>query len=299
MFGKLKSGSLISASWQIVKKEKRIVYGNMIGSAVSLVLFALGAFLLYRIGSFNSAITSESTDIGFDLSPIGTLFLITYMTFLSIIPHLVGAYITIISLARFRGETISSSEAYDRLKQNLKGIVLFSILSSTVGLILNMLQDKIPFVGGKVLAWIGSVAWGIAAMFGVAVTVDQNQNNPIKAVKESARIVKKTFGDNIKVNFVLFPVILLLSILTVIISGLVGTLASVAGFSDVASVLSGGLVFIIITLVTMVITSSIQAVISAGLYEYAVSGKTPESFNAEMFKQAINTKKAKKIFSRA
>ena len=46
-------------------------------------------------------------------------------------------------------------------------------------------------------------------------------------------------------------------------------------------------------------TGLAKAVIQAGLYEYAISGKTPENFNAEMFKSVITDKKAKKIFGRA
>ena len=205
----------------------------------------------------------------------------------------------ILALARFRSDPVTSSMAIDKLKSRLKGIILFSLLSSTVGLILNILQDRIPLLGGKIVAWLGSVAWAIASMFGLAVAVDQGQDNPVKAVKESAGIVKKTFGDNIKINIVLLPIVLLGVLLTFVVSALTGVLVTTGGLSDTSSIIFTGSVFTVALVVTMILTSSIQAVIQAGLYEYAISGKTPENFNAEMFKSVITPKKAKKIFGRA
>ncbi len=300
MFGKLKSGSLISASWQIVKKEKGIIISQVIGAVAWLVVFALGVLVVYNLGASNVVMDNGTlSEASFDMSPIGIIFSLFLIILLSVITHIVSAFVLILALARFRSEPVTSSMAIDKLKSRLKGIILFSLLSSTVGLILNILQDRIPFLGGKIVAWLGSVAWAIASMFGLAVAVDQGQDNPVKAVKESAGIVKKTFGDNIKINIVLLPIVLLGVLLTFVVSALTGVLVTTGGLSDTSSIIFTGSVFTVALVVTMILTSSIQAVIQAGLYEYAISGKTPENFNAEMFKSVITPKKAKKIFGRA
>ena len=300
MFGKLKSGSLISASWQIVKKEKGIIISQVIGAVAWLVVFALGVLVVYNLGTSNLVMDNGTlSEASFDMSPIGIIFSLFLIILLSVITHIVSAFVLILALARFRSEPVTSSMAIDKLKSRLKGIILFSLLSSTVGLLLNILQDRIPFLGGKIVAWLGSVAWAIASMFGLAVAVDQGQDNPVKAVKESAGIVKKTFGDNIKINIVLLPIVLLGVLLTFVVSALTGVLVTTGGLSDTSSIIFTGSVFTVALVVTMILTSSIQAVIQAGLYEYAISGKTPENFNAEMFKSVITDKKAKKIFGRA
>ena len=51
MLGKLKSGSLILASWQIVKKEKGIIVSQVIGAVAWLVVFALGGLVVYNLGT--------------------------------------------------------------------------------------------------------------------------------------------------------------------------------------------------------------------------------------------------------
>lgn len=300
MFGKLKSGSLISASWQIVKKEKGIIFSQIMGAVAWLVVFALGVLVIYTLGTSNVVMDNGAlSEASFDMSPIGIIFSVFLIILLSVITHIVSAFVLILALARFRGEPVTASVALNKLKSRLKGIILFSLLSSTVGLLLNILQDRIPFLGGKIVAWLGSVAWAIASMFGLAVAVDQGQDNPVKAVKESAGIVKKTFGDNIKINIVLLPIVLLGVLLTFAVSALTGMLITSVGVSDTTSLIFTGSVFTVALVVTMILTSSIQAVIQAGLYEYAISGKTPENFNAEMFKSVITPKKAKKIFGRA
>ncbi len=298
MFGSLKTGGLIASAWQVIKKDKRILKAEVFGTLLIYLILVVAGYAIFTGAIIESTVvdTQIESSTSFTLQPIGYVILLVTFIVLAVISEFFNAYVLLVALSYFRGEKKSHRTIISQLRRRAKPVLLFSIISLTIGAVLNTLQDRIPFVGGKIIAWLGSVAWAIASMFSVAVIVDKGQNKPFTAVSESAKLVKKSFGDNVRVNLGLMAVTLLGVISAGTLAMSVAIITSLfSANTDMIIALSLGSGFVAIT-VLMVVIVAMSTVIKAGLYEYAVSGKAPKQFNKELLEQVITPKKAKKVF---
>lgn len=298
MFGKLTASKLLDASWQLMKKEKKIFLAQLLLIIMSFLIFIVGAYFAFRTGSFTDIYVSDDTiSGGFDPTILSAVIVIGTFFILGYLGEMVSAFVIAIALARFRGNPISAQEALGIIRKRGLSILLFTLLSSGVGYLLQIVHDYVPFFGAKVITWIGSVVWSVASVFSTVVIVDQNENNPFKAVNKSSKLIRKTLGDNIKVQLGVASIVLL-GVMTAVLTGLIAsTLMVVIG----ASSLLFGIVTVAVPLSMLIFVAILgnaySAIVKAALYEYAISGKAPATFNKEMLEAAITRKKARKAFS--
>ena len=82
---------------------------------------------------------------------------------------------------------------------NFNKIFIWSVISATVGVILRIIADKSKLIG-KVVASLFGAAWNILTYFSLPSLVIGNTS--IKdSFKESAAMIRKTWGETIIVNF--------------------------------------------------------------------------------------------------
>lgn len=294
--GSLRSSNMISAAWQVLKTEKRILKAEIIGTVVVFVLLiALWVGFGALMFSTTSAPMDESTEINIAQLPFVVIMIFGTIGILTI-AELFNGYILIAALARFRGEQMTHSEIMQRLQRKKWLIVKFAAFSASIGVLLSMIEEKVPFLGGKILTWIGQVAWSIASVFAMPVIVDSEEKTVIGSVKQSMSIIKKTFGDNVKIVFGITAIVLT-GILITVLSALLITVA-LSVFSLPTSVYVGAPILIVVIgiFTIMILASALNSIVRAALYYYAVSGKAPEDFNVELLHKAITPKKARNIF---
>ena len=71
----------------------------------------------------------------------------------------------------------------------------YAVIAATVGLLLQALEERVGWVGQFVIKLIG-VAWTLATFLVVPVLVTRDVG-PIDAVKESAALLRETWGENL------------------------------------------------------------------------------------------------------
>ena len=74
-------------------------------------------------------------------------------------------------------------------------ILQWAILAATVGIVLEMISERVGFLG-KLLTRLVGLAWGLATYFIVPVLAFDNLS-PIEAVRRSAQLFRKTWGENV------------------------------------------------------------------------------------------------------
>ena len=165
-------------------------------------------------------------------------------------------------------------------------ILGYAAIAATVGMILRAIQERAGFIGKLISGALG-VAWTLASFLVVPVLVARNVG-PIDAVKESAVLLKKTWGENLIGQGGVGLVFGLVFFAMIIVGG--GAIIAVASTGN--GVLTGVMVALLIValLVAALVQAALSGIYSAALYRYAMGAGDSEGFNAQLLGQAFRTK---------
>jgi len=140
-------------------------------------------------------------------------------------------------------------------------ILLWAMITSTVGLIIRYIEDRVGWIGRLVAALFGA-GWSLATYLIVPVLVLEDLE-VVDSIRRSATLLKKTWGEQLVVGLHFMWMILLLAIPGVIL----GVLALPVGI----------LYFVALA---AVMTAARQIFVVA-LYRFAVSGEAPDGYSKE------------------
>jgi hypothetical protein len=176
-------------------------------------------------------------------------------------------------------------------------IIGYAIIAATVGMILKALEERLGFIGQIVIGLIG-MAWSVTTFLVVPVLVHRDVG-PMDAVKESASLLKKTWGENIIANAgmgIVFAILYIPLFALAVFS--IGDTFSSAALSDgnLGSVLAGSVFSIaVLGIILLALThATLQAIYGAALYRYASEepGRTEgRDFSPGMMNSAFGPKK--------
>jgi hypothetical protein len=170
--------------------------------------------------------------------------------------------------------------------EKLGTILEYAAIAATVGMILKMLEERAGFIGRIVIGMIG-LAWNLTTYLTVPVLVTRDVS-AFDAVKESAELFKKTWGEQMVGNagiglatFFIFIAMALVAVPLIIVSSMISpVLVAVAVIS-----LMGGYLCLIL------VSSSLNGIYCTALYRYATTGDAGEHFPNEMMEDAFRPKK--------
>lgn len=74
-------------------------------------------------------------------------------------------------------------------------ILLWSLLASVVGILIQELAQRLP-LGGRIVAWLGGVAWSLVSIFAIPILALEGCS-AIQCVKSSSRILKRRWGETL------------------------------------------------------------------------------------------------------
>jgi hypothetical protein len=256
---------LMHASWALLRQDRELLWLPVLGA----VFAVLAAVVLAVPGLAIGALAGDSTvsQVGYWLALALALFAATCVSIFFQTAIVVGAN----ERAEGRDPTRSLvlREAWRRRGRILK----WSALTTTVGLLLRVIQDRLGSVGA-ILTALGGLAWGVVSFLVVPVLVAEDVG-PVTAVKRSATLLKETWGTSLRttVRFGWIALVLWLPTLAVIGLGVWllaqgGTAADATG----AGLLVLG-VFAGIVLAT--VFSAVGGYARALIYRYATGQATP------------------------
>jgi cobalamin biosynthesis protein CobD/CbiB len=157
-------------------------------------------------------------------------------------------------------------------------------------MVLRALRERGGIVGAIVSA-IGGIAWNLATFLVVPVLVIEGVG-PIEAVKRSAGLLKRTWGEQVVGNLSIGLIFGLLTIL-VIIAGIPLVLLAVAAES-VALVVVVVVVLILVVIGINLIASTLNGIYVAAVYHFVAAEGSPETatqyFSQEMLRGAFRPK---------
>lgn len=161
--------------------------------------------------------------------------------------------------------------------QHLPRIVGWALLSGTVGLLLNMLENNGRM--GRIVRSILGAAWAVITYFVVPVMIFENQS-PTGAIGRSASLMKQTWGENAgaQVGIGLLTFVAILGLVAICIAGSV--------LVPQASVVLVPLLVLGIPAVVLLAMAA-KAVLAVGLYNFATHHGGTGAFKPEELRSAF------------
>jgi hypothetical protein len=277
-----RSLDLARASWAVIRADKELLLLPVL-SVMALVLI-IGSFVVpvVAIGGFTSGTASGEPGAGQMLLAL-LFYVVTYFITLFFNTALVGA-----AMIRMDGGNPTLGDGLRIARQRAGRIFGYACIAATVGLLLRALEDRVGWVGQVVLKLIG-VTWALATFLVVPVLVTRDVG-PVAAVKESADLLRRTWGENLIGNVGLGLVFGLAYFALAIVAVGVVVLVSQSG----SAVLIGGVVLlgVVSFFVLSALHATMQGVYSAALYRYATAHEAPlPGFGPDLLEHAFGPKK--------
>ena len=286
MSGRLaRSWDLVKASAAVLRADKELLVLPVLSGLSGLAVLAGFLYPAFASGWLERVAGEEQpTD------PLLYLWLFGLYLALYSVTFFFNAALVCAALERLRGGNPTLGSALGGAARRTHAILGYALIASTVGILLRMVADKANWVGKFVVGLIG-VAWTLATALVVPVLVAQDVG-PVEAVKRSASLLKKTWGENVIGTSGIGLVFLLLFVATALAwFGLVLSASKLALGATAAIMMLLGLAGLVLLGVLLhVVQSALQTIYSAALYLYAESGQAVGPFGADRLAAAFRPK---------
>ncbi len=271
----------MGTSWQILKKDPEMLIFPLLSGICCLIVVASFAIPLLESSGIDGLIPPEKgATTQQQLIYYGALFLFYFCNYFVIV--FFNSAIVSCAVIRMRGGNPTVGGGIRSAAARLPLIVGWALVSATVGLVLKMIENRSEKVGRLVAGLLG-MAWSITSFLVVPILVVEGAG-PISALKQSAVLLKKTWGEQLIGNFSFGFLFFLLAL------PIVGVLA--LGFlSGNTAVLIGCVAVVVVYAIGLaLVQSALQVIFQAAVYVYARENKVPEGFEADMLRNAIRVR---------
>ncbi|HLD79789.1 MAG TPA: DUF6159 family protein [Candidatus Nanoarchaeia archaeon] len=276
------SWQLVKESFAVLKKDKEI----MLFPIVSGILTVIAFLLLF--------VPAGILTLGKDLSsPFFYALLFIYYVITSFIVIFFNTGLITCAQMRLNGKDPTFKDGIKHAWKHLGNIFVWSLISATIGLILRMIVDRIENserlgpIGklvGMIFIGILGMAWSFLTFFVIPVMVFENKN-VFASIKQSGSLFKKTWGENVIGQFsmgLIFGLLFLAGAAVAFLAFLSGSLTVL--------VIVGALTLIYWTILA-ILSTSLNGIFVAAMYNYAKTGKVPSAYSPELVKGAFRHKK--------
>lgn len=284
MFATLsRSWSLIKASASVLRSDSELLVFPLISSVATLLVAASFLLPLGLLGG-EQGMAQEFGEEGMSVAMAIWMFafyLCQYFVIFFFNSALVGA-----ALIRLKGGDPTVGDGFRIAFSRIGAIFGYALIAATVGLLLRALQERAGWVGRWVAGLLG-VAWTVATFLAVPVLVAQNVG-PIDALKQSAGLLRRTWGENLVGNggIGILGGLLLFCVLLIGIG-----LAVFFGVQQMPTVAIGvGVMTVIVVLLLGLVQAALTGIYSAALYRYASEGSAPDGFGEAQLGAAFRQK---------
>ena len=274
-----RSWDLIKASAGVLSKDKELLVFPLLSAISTLIVVA--AFVLPAVG-MGALDGLDKHGMSPAVYVVAFLFyLVQYFVIFFFNSALVGA-----TMIRLDGGDPTLRDGLRIASSKALPILGYAAIAATVGMILRAIQERAGFFGKLLTGFLG-VAWTLASFLVVPVLVTRDIG-PIDAVKESALLLKKTWGENL-IGQGGVGLVFGFIFAGLIFVGVAAIAAAVSTGSGMLVALLAGILVIALMLAAL-IQSALSGIYSAALYRYAIGAGDSASFDAQLLGQAFKVK---------
>lgn len=280
MAGRLqRSWDLVKASAAVLRSDKQLLLFPLLSGLCALIVSAsfLVPLAVTHVGQAGDDVAA---------SPLTWLvlfafYVVQYAVIFFFNSALVGA-----ATMRLNGQVPTLADGFRIAGAHLPAILGYAVIAATVGIALRALQERAGWIGRLVIGLIG-MAWTVATFLAVPVLVNEGVG-PIDAVKRSAELLKRTWGENL-VGTAGMGLVFGLATFGVLALGIGATVLLAQAGAGWFAVAPAALTVVALVLLVLV-QAALQGVYSAALYRYAATGQAGGEFDQAMIADAFRVK---------
>jgi len=263
------SWQLMKTSLGVLRKDKEIMIFpilSFIGCVIILLSFFAGFWFL--------GLPSMDT------SPwlwVVVMFLIYFILFFIVI--FFNTAIIACANIRLNGGDPTVSDGLRIASQNIGRILLWALISATVGIILQAIRQRGGWIG-RIVAGVFGIAWTYVTFFIIPVLIYEKKGIG-SSIRRSASLFKQTWGETIigTIGFgVVFFVLALLGIVPIVLGVYLGS---------TTSIVIGVILAFFYWAIIGVVASATNGIYVAAMYHYATKKQLPSDFDASLIPQTI------------
>jgi len=273
----------LSNSWQLVKSSAQVLQADKelllfpLVSGIAAILVTAGFFVpTFLVGGLLRNLEGGLPVIGYVLLLVYYVAQYTVIFFFN--TALVGA-----AMIRLDGGDPTLGDGLRIAWSKIGPILGYAAIAATVGMVLRAISERSKGLGRLVVGLVG-MAWNLATFLVVPVLVTHDIG-PIDAIKESARTLKRTWGEQIAGNVGLglfFGLVWVALILTGVGAGVLA--ASLELTWLVVAVVA---VFVVAFVLLALVQTALSGIYSAALYRFATRGEAGGMFERRELEAAF------------
>ena len=275
-----RSWALAKASMGVLRADKELLLFPLVSSIATLVVAASFLLPIWGLGLLRGMSDGGGPTLALYLL-LFAFYLVQYFVIFFFNTALVGA-----AMIRLDGGDPSVGAGLRIAAGKWTTILGYAAIAATVGLLLRALEERAGFLGRIVIGLLGA-AWTVATYLTVPVLVARDVG-PIDAVKESASLLGRTWGENLIGQGGLGLVFTLVYVL-VGVSGVGLVVFLGTQHLAVAAVVAACLLLAVFLLLALV-QAALSGIYSAALYRFAVAGDAPAGFDGALLRGAFQRK---------
>lgn len=281
----------LSRSWTLTKLSFRVI-----GQDKELLLYPIIAMVL----SIGYLLALLYPTLWLEMSRDGSIewsvadIIITFLAYLGLafIGTFMNMCIVFTAKTRFEGGNATFFQSIGFTLGRIHQVLGWAVVSATVGVIMNMIDNAAQRLGGigqivvSILRGILGVVWTVITIFVVPSMVYRGFG-PIDAIKDSIRVLKQTWGENLvrALGFGLARFVFLL-VGALGVAALMGTVGNSGGTAALMIMLGGIAYFVAVAFVFMLA----EMIFDTALYAWASEGKVPPGYDSDLLSGAVRRK---------
>ena len=270
-----RSWELFKASWAMIQDDRTLLRYPIVSGIAVIALAVLIGGPLALAGAFDDG----------EIGPVQIVALfIMYFVVYSAITFCNAAMVSEV-MARMGGQqSTTTGRAFAR--ERMGAILGYAAIAATVGVILNLLSRR-DDVGSQLVGALGGAAWGLATFLVVPVLVVERVS-PLDALKRSATLLKRTWGEQIIGNAGIGLFTGLLIVATVLVG--VGLTMAAAATGIVALVVIAVAIGVIAVAAVAAVASALDTIYRAAVYHYSTGEPIQDYAAADAIPAAFRVK---------
>ena len=278
MFDRFKrSADLVKVCATVLRQDTHLLVFPFISGIASLLVVLCFALPIFGLKGFDGMAENEPLVY----STAFLFYVVQYFVIFYFNVALVGA-----TMIRMDGGTPSVKDGLAVANGRLGAILGYAVIAATVGVVLRAIQERVGFLGRIIVGMLG-VGWTVATFLVVPVLVARD-SGPVQSIKDSASLLKQTWGENVigQAGMGLFFGLLTFAI----VLGGVGLAIGALYIGSVALAVLVAVCGVLLLLGSFLVLCALSGIYSAALYRYASGGQSSIGFDNGVLGAAFQPK---------
>jgi hypothetical protein len=282
MFDRMSNSfALARSSWDVLRRDKKFVLFPIL-SGLGCLLVMISFAVPMAVVAIRGGIQMQANG-----QPPWWTYVVAFAFYFCNYFVIVFCNAALISCAlmRFAGEEPTLGDGFGAAAARLPQILAWSLVSATVGMLLKAIENAHE-KAGQFISFLLGTAWTVVTFFVVPVLVVEKVG-PFEAIKRSVSLLKRTWGEALVGHWGLGFFTFLLMLPGLLILGLgVALMTQIVAVGAV--VLGLGILYL---LGCGAVSSALNTIFLASLYQYASYKTVPVGFDREVLEGAFTARR--------